>query len=211
MIHFEIVKGNILEQEVDVIVTAANQSLRGGGGVDGEVHKACGKDLLLECKELGGCSTGKAKLTRSYEMSDNGVNWVIHAVGPRYAGGMYFEADLLEDAYNSALEITKDFRHIYEDQCLDVLSHYIGHLSPEQQKPYLDETKDEVRNYTKQHLMKSIAFPSISTGAYGYPIKEAAYIAIKTIKTFCRKNSHLEKVVLVCYDNETYNSYKKFA
>jgi len=80
MIHFEIVKGNILDQEVDVIVTAANQSLRGGGGVDADIHKACGKDLLLECKELGGCSTGKAKLTRSYEMSDKGVSWVIHAV-----------------------------------------------------------------------------------------------------------------------------------
>lgn len=210
MIHFEIVKGNIVDQQVDVIVTAANQSLNGGGGVDAEVHNACGKGLLQECKELGGCSTGKAKLTRSYDLCDIGAPWVIHAVGPRYAGGMYFEADLLADAYRSALEITKDFRHIYEDQCLDVLNHYIGHLQLEQQKPYIDETKDEVRAYTRVNLMKTIAFPSISTGAYGYPLKEAAYIATKTIKDFCRKNSHLEKVSLVCYDKGTYNMYKQY-
>jgi len=208
MIQFEIVKGNILDQEVDVIVTAANQSL---AGVLGHIHKACGKDLAQECQELGGCSTGKAKLTRSYDLCENGVGWIIHAVAPRYAGGMYFEADLLADTYSSALEITKNFRHIYEDQCMDVLNRYIGHLNEEQQKPYIDETKEEVRNYTRLHLMKTVAFPSLSTGIYGYPLKEAAYIACQTIKAFCRKNSHLEKVILVCQDNETYNMYKKFA
>ncbi len=209
MIKFEVVKGNIIDQEVDVIVTAANQGLRGGGGVDGAVHNACGKSLLEECQAIGGCSTGKAKLTKSYDMEDKGVPWIIHAVGPRYAGGMYFEADLLADAYQSALDITGDYRHIYEQQCLDILDRYIGHLDDHKKVPYRKETKDDVRAYCHEHPIKSIAFPSISTGVYGYPLKEAAYIATKTIKNYCRRNSHLDKVLLVCYDQETYNIYKK--
>lgn len=209
MIHFEVVKGNIIDQDVDVIVTAANQGLNGGGGVDGAVHQACGKGLLDECRALGGCSTGKAKLTRSYNMADKGVPWIIHAVGPRYAGGMYFEADLLTDAYLSALAITGDYRHVYEQQCLEVLDSYIGHLDDAQKAPYIRDTVEEVREYTSTHPIKSIAFPSISTGVYGYPLKEAAYIATKTIKNYCRCNSHLDKIVLVCFDTETYNTYKK--
>lgn len=209
MIHFEVVKGNIIDQNVDAIVTAANQGLRGGGGVDGAVHKACGKALLEECQALGGCSTGKAKLTKAYDMEEKGTPWIIHAVGPRYAGGMYFEADLLADAYGSALEITGDYRHVYEIQCLEVLDKYIGHLEEDQKAPYIKDTVAEVREYAHANPIRSIAFPSISTGIYGYPLKEAAYIATKTIKDYCRRNSHLDKIVLVCFDNETYAAYKK--
>lgn len=209
MIGFELIKGDITEQKVDVIVTAANNGLKGGGGVDGAVHQACGKTLMDECKELEGCSTGKAKMTRSYDMEEKGTSWIIHAVGPRYAGGMYFEADLLADAYEAALNITLNYRNIYKEQCLEVLDRYIGHLEATQKQPYIEETIAEVREYTFDHEMHSVAFPSISTGEYGYPLKEAATIAIKTIKNFCRRNSHLEKVVLVCYDAETYNTYKK--
>lgn len=209
MIAFELVKGDITEQKVDVIVTAANQGLRGGGGVDGAVHLACGKELLEECKELEGCSTGKAKLTRSYDLLAKGTPWIIHAVGPRYAGGMYFEADLLADAYEAALNITLNYGNIYKNQCLDVLERYIGHLDQTQKQGYIDDIVSDVKAYTSQHEMRSIAFPSISTGVYGYPVKEAAYIAVKAIKNFCRRNSHLDKVILVCYDNDTYNVYKK--
>lgn len=209
MIAFELVKGDIVEQKVDVIVTAANQALKGGGGVDGAVHLACGKGLIEECKELEGCSTGKAKLTRAYDLEAKGIPWVIHAVGPRYAGGMYFEADLLADAYEAALNITLNYRRIYKNQCLEVLDRYIGHLEDQQKQPYIEETLSQVKAYTYEHEMRSIAFPSISTGVYGYPLKEAAYIAVKTIKNFCRRNSHLDKVVMVCYDTETYNAYKK--
>lgn len=210
MIKFELVKGNIIEQPVDVLVTAANQSLKGGGGVDGVIHHACGHDLLVECQELGGCSTGKAKITKSYDLETKGVGWIIHAVGPRYAGGMYFEEDLLADAYKAALEITLDLRHFYETQCLDVLSKYIGHLDQAQQIPYIQDTKEEVRDYVLDHPIKTIAFPSISTGLYGYPLEEAAMIAVRTIQNFCRKNNHLEKVMMVCLDQATYNVYKKY-
>lgn len=210
MIDFQLIKGDITQQKTDVIVTAANQGLRGGGGVDGAVHSACGEGLLEECRSLGGCSTGKAKLTRAYDLLDQGVPWIIHAVGPRYAGGMYFEADLLKDAYMAALEITKVYKKRYEEQCLDVLNGYIGHLPSFQKKRYIDETLEEVRSYVKEHPMKTIVFPSISTGVYGYPLKEAAYIATRAIKEFALTNDHLDQITLVCYDNETYNQYKKF-
>ncbi len=209
MIKFEIVKGDIIDSEVDVIVTAANQGLRGGGGVDGAVHAACGKGLLEECIALQGCSTGKAKITRSYDLEQKGIPWVIHAVGPRYAGGMYFEADLLADAYEAALNLTVSYAKTYEEQCLEVLDQYIGHLEDHQKKPYQQDTIDDVREYVADYPIKSIAVPSISTGAYGYPLDEAAAIAIKTIRRFIRKNNHLDKIILVCKDSTTYNAYKK--
>lgn len=208
MIKFEVVKGDITEMKVDAIVNAANQSLRGGGGVDGAIHLACGKDLDGECKELGGCSTGKAKLTKSYDLEQKGVGWIIHAVGPRYAGGMYFEADLLADAYQSALEITLDYEAFYEEQCLAVLSQYIGHLDESTKKPYIEDTTLEVRAYCKEFPIKTVALPSISTGLYGYPLEEAARIAIRTIRNFCRKHSHLDKVIMVCYDKKTFDTYQ---
>lgn len=208
MIRFEVVKGDILDQKVDVMVTAANQGLRGGGGVDAAIHNACGKELLEECSAIGGCSTGKAKLTKSYDLENKGVGWIIHAVGPRYAGGMYFEADLLADAYTSALEITVDPRSFYKEQCLTVLDRYVGHLDEKTKAPYIKDTVAEVNAYCDDFPVKSIAFPSISTGIYGYPLEEAAVIAVRAIRNFCRRHSHLDKVILVCYDNATYNAYK---
>lgn len=210
MIDFELIKGDIREQNVDVMVTAANQGLRSGGGVDGAIHSACGSGLLEECQSIGGCSTGKAKLTRSYELEAKGTPWIIHAVGPRYAGGMYFEADLLADAYRSALNITADYKNFYLDQCLDVLKGYIGHLDSDKQKPYIEEATGEVLTYCRNHPIKTIALPSISTGVFAYPLEEAAMIATRTIKSFCRNNDHLDKVILVCYDTTTYNTYKKY-
>lgn len=209
MIRFEIVQGDILDQKVDVIVNAANQSLRGGGGVDGAIHNACGKDLDDECKELGGCSTGKAKLTKAYDLEAEGIGWVIHAVGPRYAGGMYFEADLLADAYKAALDITLDYETFYKEQCLGVLDKYIGHLGDFEKKPYVSDVVHEVKAYCHDFPIKTIAFPSISTGIYGYPLDEAARIAVRTIRNFCRRNNHLEKVIMVCYDKQTYDAYNK--
>lgn len=208
MINFEVVKGDILDQKVDVMVTAANQGLTGGGGVDGSIHHASGPDLLAECKEIGGCSTGKARLTMSYDLETKGVGWIIHAVGPRYAGGMYFEADLLADAYKEALNITLDPRQFYKEQCLAVLDRYIGHLDASAKAPYIKDTLDEVNGYCDDFPIKSIAFPSISTGIYGYPLEEAAVIAVRAIRNFCRRYSHLDKVVLVCFDKATYDAYK---
>ena len=209
MVKFEVVQGDILEQEVDAIVNAANQNLRGGGGVDGAIHTACGKELDDECKELGGCSTGKVKLTKSYDLENSGIGWVIHAVGPKYSGGMYFEADLLKDAYEAALSVTLNPEAFYEEQCLYVLDKYIGHLEDIAKYAYVKETKEEVKAYCGDFPIKSIAFPSISTGIYGYPLDEAAKIAVRAIRGFCRRNNHLDRVVMVCYDQATYNAYKK--
>ena len=210
MIKIELVKGDITEQSVDAIVTAANQALRGGGGTDGAVHSACGAELMDELKELGGCSTGNAKMTKAYNMNGQGVGWIIHAVGPRYAGGMYFEDDLLADTYKAALGLTLNYEQAYRDQCLEVLDKYIGELSDHQQRFYRKETVDGVGEYCEAYPIRTLALPSISTGAYGYPLEEAALIASRTIKTFCRNHDHLERVVLVCYDNNTYNAYKRY-
>ena len=162
--RIEIVKGDITLQKVDAIVNAANNSLRGGGGVDGAIHRAAGPELLEECRKLHGCPTGAAKITKGYNLP---AHWVIHTVGPIWRGGHYDEEHLLAQCYRSCFELAKE------------------------------------------HSVRSIAFPSISTGAYGFPLAKASRIAVDEIKSFLHQNAIPEKVLLVCFDAHTYETYLK--
>ena len=149
------IRGDITKQKVDAIVNAANSSLLGGGGVDGAIHRAAGNELVMECRELHGCKTGQAKITKGYKLP---AKWVIHTVGPVWQGGNKGEEELLAACYRNSLELA-------------------------------------VKNATK-----TIAFPSISTGAYRFPVDRAAVIAITEIKRFLKYNSSIEKVWMVCFD-----------
>lgn len=155
--------GDITKETTDAIVNAANTSLLGGGGVDGAIHRAAGRELLEECRTLNGCRTGEAKITKGYNLPSK---YVIHTVGPIYRGGNNNESELLKNAYDNSLKVAVE------------------------------------------NKIKTIAFPSISTGVYSYPLKEASDIAIKTILNFLKKNNSIEEVIMVCFDNNTYEYYK---
>ncbi|MEM8779067.1 MAG: O-acetyl-ADP-ribose deacetylase [Cyanobacteria bacterium P01_G01_bin.49] len=159
------IQGDITKQAVDVIVNAANESLLGGGGVDGAIHQAAGPQLLAECRKLNGCDTGDAKITGGYQLL---AKWVIHTVGPVWRGGNSQEEKLLASCYHRSLEIA-----------------------------------------TEKGL-KTIAFPAISTGVYGYPLKLATPIAVKTVKNFLEGGTTVEQVIFVCFSLESYDCYKKF-
>ena len=154
--------GDITKQKTDAIVNAANKSLLGGGGVDGAIHRAAGNKLYEECKTLGGCETGEAKITKGYNLN---ANYVIHTVGPVWNGGKYGEEEKLAECYRNSLKLA-------------------------------------VKN-----KIKSIAFPSISTGAYRFPVEKAIKIAVKEVKGFLNKDKTIEKVVFVCFDDFTYALY----
>ena len=159
-----VVEGDITKQPVEAIVNAANSSLLGGGGVDGAIHRAAGPELLAECRGLGGCPTGQAKLTRGYRLP---AKWVIHTVGPVWQGGAHGEDELLASCYRNSLALAA------------------------------------------QKGIKTIAFPSISTGAYGFPLERAARLAVRECKAFLERNQTVDKVVLVCFGQRALEEYQE--
>ena len=159
----ELVQADITTLDVDAIVNAANSSLLGGGGVDGAIHRAAGPELLAECRTLGGCPTGEAKITKGYRLK---ARHVIHTVGPIYSGRPR-DADLLASAVRSSLRLADE------------------------------------------HRLKSIAFPAISTGVYGYPMEEAAHIILSTIVDHLRGGeTTLDKVIMCLYDQRAYRIFE---
>lgn len=162
--RFKILMGDITKQKVDAIVNAANCSLCGGGGVDGAIHRAAGPELLAECKTLGPCKTGQAKISKGYQLP---AAYVIHTPGPVWRGGEQKEEQLLESCYRSCFALARE------------------------------------------QGVKTMAFPSISTGIYSYPLKQAAAIAVSTILSELEKSPEMAEVQMVCFSQQVKAAYEK--
>ena len=161
--RLQLVRGDITTQDTEAIVNAANPSLLGGGGVDGAIHRAGGPQILEECRKIGGCPPGQARITSGGQLT---AKYVIHTVGPIYHGGQRGEAQTLASAYRSSLELAT------------------------------------------QHGIKTVAFPSISTGAYGYPIDLAAPVALQTVMAYLSTHHEIELVRFVLFGNAAYGAYE---
>jgi len=164
MNRIEVIQGDITELQVEAIVNAANESLLGGGGVDGAIHRAAGPQLLEECRALKGCPTGQAKLTQGYGLR---AQWVIHTVGPVWRGGKDRERELLASCYRNCLELAA------------------------------------------QKGFRSIAFPSISTGVYGFPMELAADIAFSQMKAHLLQEGPIERILMACFDERAFDIHRK--
>jgi len=159
----ELIQGDITEQDTDAIVNAANRSLLGGGGVDGAIHRAAGPQLLAECRTLGGCETGDAKITKGYRLK---ARHVIHTVGPIYHSEGKRAPEFLASCYRRSLEVASE------------------------------------------NKLKSVAFPSISTGAYGYPLEDAAPIALRTVMDYLKSHPEIQLVRFVLFGKDAYQAYE---
>ncbi len=161
----ELVQGDITQQSVDAIVNAANSGLAGGGGVDGAIHRAGGPTIMQECRKIGGCPTGEARITSGGDLF---ARYVIHAVGPIYRNGVSGEDLLLANAYRNSLKLAIEYS------------------------------------------ISSVAFPSLSTGAYRYPVRDAAKIALTTVSEFLKTEGHsLQLVRFVLFDDKTRRIYEE--
>jgi len=159
----KIIKGDITKVKTEAIVNAANETLLGGGGVDGAIHQAAGPKLLKECRQLGGCETGEAKITKGYNLP---AKYIIHTVGPIWQGGDQDEEEKLANCYRNSLKLAAG------------------------------------------NKIKSIAFPSISTGVYGFPIEKAAPIALKEVKKFLEGNDVIKEVIFVLFSDKDFQIYQ---
>jgi O-acetyl-ADP-ribose deacetylase (regulator of RNase III) len=162
--EIEVIRDDVTALDVDAIVNAANTTLLGGGGVDGAIHRAAGPELLAECRALGGCQPGEAKITRGYKLP---ARYVIHTVGPFWTGGKRGEPQILANCYRNSLLLAVENR------------------------------------------IKTIAFPAISCGAYGYPIREAARIAVATTREFLAIDYKIDKVIFVVASDEILRAYQR--
>ena len=162
--RIEVVKTDITTLAVDAIVNAANESLLGGGGVDGAIHRAAGLELLAECRNLGGCETGRAKITKGYRLP---AKFVIHTVGPVWSGGKRGEPDLLASCYRASFALARE------------------------------------------HELRTVAFPAISCGVYGYPIEKAVEIAVSETRAELARSLDIEKVIFACFGDEIFQAYLK--
>ena len=154
MTHIDTVQGDLTQQRVDAIVNAANTTLLGGAGVDGAIHRAAGPELLEECRQIGGCPTGEARITKGYRLP---AKYVIHTVGPVWSGGRRGEPELLRNCYVNSLRLAN------------------------------------------RRGIESVGFPSISTGAYRYPIEQAAKIAVETVREELSNRTSVDLVRFVCF------------
>jgi O-acetyl-ADP-ribose deacetylase len=159
----EVIQADITTLAVDAIVNAANTSLLGGGGVDGAIHRAAGPELVAECRLLGGCKTGQAKITPGFRLP---ARYVIHTVGPVWNGGGRGEPDLLASCYRASFVLAREY------------------------------------------ALRSLAFPAISCGIYGYPVAEAAAIAVREVRAGLSENESIEKVTFACFGDEVLEAYR---
>lgn len=159
----EVQSADITKLAVDAIVNAANTALLGGGGVDGAIHRAAGPELLEECRKIGGCPTGEARITRGYRLP---ARHVIHTVGPVWHGGTQNEAQLLASCYRNSLGLALE------------------------------------------NDIRSIAFPAISCGAYGYPLERAVAIAVSETRRFLAQHREIDRVIFVCFGDDIVNAYR---
>ncbi len=213
MTKVSVIRDNILGVDCDCLILSANKRLLNSKGIDGEIINSLDEEVYEELKIIDNCAMGRAKITRCFELPVDGLNWIIHAVPPQYAGGLFFEDDLLRDSILNSLSISKNLGEFYSKQCVDSMDLYLSktdknitHLA---KGKYLKQVGDLAWEHAKENPIKKIAMEVVGVADGRYPLDMGLEIIAKAIKKYIRENDNLEEIIVVCDSNELYKASQR--
>ncbi len=213
MTEISVVKDDILNIDCDCVVVSANSKLINSRGVAAKLIDTSDKVMYDELNAIDKCSVGRARITKCYNEINSTLKWAIYAVPPRYAGGLFFEDDLLKDAIANSLMITSNLEKVYTEQCVEIMEKILDGL--EQELPddvrdrYIGEVKEVASEYVAENEIKKIAIQILAVGNLGYPLMEAVELIKRAISTYNRRYKNLEEIVLVCHNELVFKTVKR--
>lgn len=213
MTKVSVIKDNILNVDCDCLILSANKRLLNSKGIVGDIINNLDNAVFEELKAIDNCAVGRAKITKCFDLPMDNVTWIIHAVPAQYAGGLFFEDDLLRDSILNSLSISGKLEKFYTKQCVDVMDLYINKTNPsitkEAKAKYLEQVADLARQYAKENPIKKIAMEAVGVADGRYPLDEGVQIVAKAIRRYIKENENLDEIIIVCDSEKVYNAINK--
>lgn len=213
MTKVSVIRDDILGVDCDCLILSANKRLLNSKGIDGEIIHKIDEAVYEEVKAIDNCAIGRARLTKCFDLPVSNVHWIIHAVPSQYAGGLFFEADLLRDSVLNSLSISSKLENFYAKQCINVMDLYLHrtnkNITHDAKMKCLQQVEDLARQYAKENPVKKIAMEVLGVSDGRYPLDDGIQIFVQAIKRYIKENENLEEIIVVCDSDKVYKATNK--